>query len=83
MKRLCHLDLLTLRSESGFIRVSFHADKTAKIWNATSGKELIALCGHAGDVSHLCISPDGKWLATAHADKTAKIWNTEGGLQDI
>ena len=56
-------------------------DKTAKIWDAASGRELLTLRGHEGAVWSICFSPDGKRLATASNDKTAKIWDAANGQE--
>ena len=57
------------------------ADKTAKVWDAESGKELLTLLGHSAAVSGVTFSPDGKRLATASWDKTAKVWDAESGKE--
>src|SRR6516165_11684823 len=49
-------------------------DKTAKLWDAASGK-LIASFDHQGSVWHAAFSPDGARILTASADKTAKLWD--------
>jgi len=49
-------------------------DKTAKLWDAVSGK-LIASFDHQGSVWHAAFSPDGARILTASADKTAKLWD--------
>jgi WD40 repeat protein len=54
-------------------------DKTAKIWDAASGKELHTLSGHTDKVLGVAFSPDGRRLATASWDRTAKIWETASG----
>ena len=57
-------------------------DKTAKIWDAKTGKELLTLKGHTDGVIGLTFSPDGLRLATSGgADKTAKIWDTTTGRE--
>ncbi len=56
-------------------------DKTAKVWDAESGKELLTLRGHSGYVYGVAYSPDGKRLATASADQTAKVWDAETGKE--
>ena len=58
------------------------ADGTAKIWDATTGKDLITLKGPVpGVVWHAMFSPDGKLLATAGQDGIARIWNVTTGEQ--
>jgi WD40 repeat protein/DNA-binding SARP family transcriptional activator len=39
------------------------------------------LTGHAGEVSAVAFSPDGKLLATAGRDTTAKIWDAATGAE--
>ena len=56
-------------------------DGTVKIWNASTGKELLTLTGHTGNVYGVAFSPDGKTIASASGDKTAKVWDTQTGKQ--
>jgi WD40 repeat protein len=50
-------------------------DRTARIWDPQSGKELAVLEGHAGTVTDCAFSGDGSFLVTASGDKTLKIWD--------
>jgi WD40 repeat protein len=54
-------------------------DKTARIWDVTSGKEMVALKGHEEAVNDATFSPDGKRVVTASSDKTARIWDAATG----
>jgi WD40 repeat protein/transcriptional regulator with XRE-family HTH domain len=54
-------------------------DKTAKIWDANSGKLLLTLTGHTDVIISVAYSPDGRRIATASWDKTAKIWDANTG----
>jgi tetratricopeptide (TPR) repeat protein len=54
-------------------------DKSAKIWDVTSGQELFTLSGHTNTIFGVAFSSDGKRVATASADKTAKIWDAKTG----
>ena len=49
-------------------------DKTAKIWDASTGECLHTLEGHTNWVCSAAFSPDGKKIVTASYDNTAKIW---------
>ena len=54
------------------------ADKTARLWDAASGK-LMASFVHQDGVSAAKFSPDGTRILTASADKTAKLWDAASG----
>ena len=56
-------------------------DRTAKIWDTASGKELLTLSGHSKSVWGVAFSPDGVHLATASEDRTATLWDAVSGKQ--
>jgi WD40 repeat protein len=56
-------------------------DKTARVWDAKSGEELLTLRGHSNFVFGVAFSPDGNRLATASADGTAKVWDAVSGKE--
>ena len=50
-------------------------DRTARIWEAGTGKPLATLAGHTSKILALCFSPDGSSIATGSEDKTIKVWD--------
>lgn len=65
------------------------SDGTARVWDATTGKEILRVQGstysdsdpEAGFVWYAALSPDGKLLATAGGDDIARIWDVRTGEQ--
>ncbi|KAJ2777307.1 U3 small nucleolar RNA-associated protein [Coemansia interrupta] len=50
-------------------------DKTAKVWDVATGKQLGALQGHRRGVWNVSFSPVDRVIATTSADRTAKLWS--------
>ena len=60
--------------------VTASEDKTARLWDAATGKPIgEPLKGHEKAVSSAAFSPDGKRIVTASMDKTARVWDVETG----
>jgi WD40 repeat protein len=68
-------------SPDGTRIVSASMDKTARIWDATTGKQLQVLTGHQAGLWTVVFSPDGTKVLTASEDKTARIWDAVTGKQ--
>jgi len=57
------------------------SDKTARTWDAGSGKQVQVFEGHTNYVLQARFSADGKWLATGSYDKTVRIWDVATARQ--
>ncbi|OHB68286.1 MAG: hypothetical protein A2V70_20390 [Planctomycetes bacterium RBG_13_63_9] len=66
-------------SPDGETLVSAGADRTIRLWNATTGEVRQTLSGHGGWVFAVTFSPDGKTLASASVDHTIKLWDRNSG----
>ncbi len=53
--------------------------KTARIWDANTGKLLDTLKGHKGSVWSAEYNATGSQIVTASDDNTARIWDAESG----
>ena len=62
-------------SRDGTRIVTASEDKTARIWDVATGKEIAVLRGHNAPVYSATFSPDGSRIVTASEDKTARIWD--------
>jgi WD40 repeat protein/predicted Ser/Thr protein kinase len=59
--------------------VSGSRDDIIKVWDATTGGELMILRGHEGSVMSVAFSPEGKRIASGSTDKTIRIWDVATG----
>ncbi len=66
-------------SPDGKLLASAGWDKTVRLWDAATGKQLRTLPGHSSYVSSVAFSPDGLVVASASADSTAKLWDVTTG----
>jgi WD40 repeat protein len=68
-------------SSDGTRVVTASYDKTARIWDAVTGKQLLSLNGHTDWVMSAAFSSDGTRVVTASQDGTARIWDAASGKQ--
>jgi WD40 repeat protein/serine/threonine protein kinase len=89
-QRQAHLELKTLRghnaavcsvafSPDGRRVVTGSLDKTAKVWESTTGRRPLFTLNHSNAVIAVAFSPDGSRIVTASDDHTAKVWNATNG----
>src|SRR6266516_1858575 len=66
-------------SPNGQRIVTASTDKTARLWDAASGKPIGESMKHEGMVNSTQFSPDGQRVVTASRDKTARLWDAASG----
>ncbi len=54
-------------------------DKTARIYEVSSGNELHVLSGHSSKINTAVFCPEGKYALTASDDSTARIYEVSSG----
>ncbi len=54
--------------------------RTARIWDAKTGKQILRLYGHDFYVLAATFSPDGARLVTGSWNNTARIWDVSGRM---
>jgi len=57
----------------GRLAVSASADKTLKVWNVATGRELRTLAGH----NPVALSAEGRLAVSASSDWTLKVWDVD------
>lgn len=66
-------------SPDGARFVTASADRTARVWDASTGEELTPPLAHENEVTHVACSPDGRRIVTVSQDATIRIWNAATG----
>jgi WD40 repeat protein len=68
-------------SRDGSRLASASRDRTARVCDVATGKEICVCSGHTDDVNWVDLSPDQRLLATASDDHTVKIWDAVTGKE--
>ncbi len=66
-------------SPDGKTVLTWSSDKTARLWDVETGKQVQEFIGHEGYITSVAYSPDGKTVLTGSSDKTARLWDVETG----
>jgi WD40 repeat protein len=56
-------------------------DKTARLWDAATGKEVRRFEGHTENVSSVALSADGRHVLTGSDDRTVRVWDASTGKE--
>jgi WD40 repeat protein len=78
--RLRHMGVTSVAySPDGKLLASGGNDRTVRLWEVPTGKEVQRLEGHGDRVGSVVFAPDGKSLASASNDGTVRIWDVATG----
>jgi len=70
-------------SSDGNTLLTGSTDKTARLWDVATGREIRCFKGHAAGIIGVAVSPDGKVAATSRSpgDGTVRVWDRTSGKQ--
>ena len=56
-------------------------DKTVRVWNASTSREILMLTGHTKAIMSVAYSRNGRRIASASQDETVRVWDAMTGLE--
>jgi hypothetical protein len=56
-------------------------DRTLKLWDLSSGREIRTFSGHSNSVRSVAFAPDGRTALSGSFDKTLKLWDVATGRE--
>jgi WD40 repeat protein len=83
LRLIGHTDYLDTVSVSGDGKrlLTGSNDKTLRLWDADTGKQLRVFEGHTGPVRAAALSLDGKRLLSTGDDRTVRLWDAATGME--
>ena len=76
---LAAVDGVTLSGDAR-MAVAASEDKTLKVWDVGSGRELRTLEGHTDHIHGVALSGDGLLAVSVSRDSTVKVWEVASGV---
>lgn len=73
---------LRLSPDGELVATAFN-DRTAVLWETSTGQRRKVLEGHEGVIERLVFSSNGIFVATQSMDKTVRVWDVVKGLERI
>jgi WD40 repeat protein len=68
-------------SPDGLTALSGSQDKTLKLWDVATGRNLRTFYGHAGGVCSVAYTPDSRMALSGSGDCTLKLWDIVTGKE--
>jgi WD40 repeat protein len=66
-------------SPDGQWLASAGADKSVRLWEVKTGRQLRVLTGHTAMVAQVVFSPDGRHLVSSSLDHSIRVWDAASG----
>ena len=66
-------------SPDGKLLATGDSDGVVRLWESSSGREILTCKGHTNVLESVAFSPDGEILASGSYDKTIKLWDVQTG----
>jgi WD40 repeat protein len=61
--------------------ISGSQDRTIKLWDVVTGREIRTFSGHTNSVVSVAFSPDGRQIVSGSFDRTIKLWDVVTGRE--
>ncbi|MDY0383553.1 caspase family protein [Trichlorobacter sp.] len=68
-------------SADGRLAASGSWDKTVRLWEVSTGRQLKVFNGHSAAVRSVAFSPDGRFVYSGSYDATTRVWDLASGRE--